>query len=292
MIASLTGYGRGEAGDDTLAYIAELRSVNNRYLELSTRLPRSLVSYEHEFRNALRGKVERGKVQLHIQENRAAQRESRFNVDASAARNLLDTLRELSAETGLEDDLTLSDLLPMLDSLAGDEDEELSKRKLTLALEALRNALSEFLENRRAEGANLDADFRQRLDLLEEITAKVETKSGENRAGQLEKLRERIERYVPSDKVDPGRLEQEVAYVIDRLDITEEIVRLGSHITLFREALDKGGAVGKKLNFILQEINREVNTIGSKASDGEVASWVVQAKEEVEKIREQVQNVE
>ena len=291
MIQSLTGFGRAEVEAGDLRFSVEIRSVNNRYLEVSTKLPRSLMAHENDFRTHLRGRVDRGKVNLFIQEARDSVRSTKLSFNGDAAVSLVANLRELAKRTDVKDDLSLGDLIHLLDWIEGENGDEDTKERFKLALKGVDAALDDFERMRAEEGANLKQDFLQRLDHLEDVVANVETKSEENRAGQLEKLRERIEKYVPAERVDEGRLEQEVAYIVDRLDITEEIVRLRSHNQLFRQAVEEGGSVGKRLNFILQEMNREVNTIGSKASDAEVASWVVEAKEELEKMREQVQNV-
>jgi uncharacterized protein (TIGR00255 family) len=211
--------------------------------------------------------------------------------DASAAKALVEGLGAVADETELENNLKLSDVVPLVDWFTGDEDPEEGQRRLETAIKGLDKAFDEFDRMREEEGGNLEKDFRERLKTLVEFVGKVESRSDDVKKAQLQKLRERIEKYVPSDKVDEGRLEQEVAYLLEKLDVTEEIVRLRSHVQLFEKALDEGGIVGKRLNFILQEMNREINTIGSKASDGEIASWVVAMKEEAEKIREQVQNV-
>lgn len=291
MIDSLTGFGRSEVEDGDLRYSVEIRSVNNRFLEISARLPRTLAAYEKEINGRIRSRVERGKINLSIQEARDSIRKNKLNFDSSAALNLVSSLQSLSEKTGLKNDLTLSNLTQMLEYVTGDDDEEVAKKRLALVIKGVDKALDEFERMRAEEGNNLERDFRERLTHLEKVVKKIHGKADENRAGALKKLHERIERYVAADQIDEGRLEQEVAYIIDRMDVTEELVRLQSHFQLFAKALDEGGSVGKRLNFILQEMNREVNTIGSKASDAEVASWVVEAKEELEKIREQVQNV-
>lgn len=291
MIVSLTGFGRSEVEDGDLRFSVEIRSVNNRFLEIGTKLPRSLVNQEMDLRNQVKNRVDRGKVNLFIQEDRTAVRQTKLNFDQASAKALADGLRDLAKTTGVKDDLTLSDLVHLMEWFTGDNGDEDSERRLMLAKKGIDAAFDDFDRMRAEEGENLEADFRQRLETILSVLGKVETKTGTVRESQLEKLRDRIERYVPSDQVDESRLEQEVAYILDRLDITEEIVRLRSHIQLFHKALDDGGSVGKRLNFILQEMNREINTIGSKCQDAETASWVVEMKEEAEKVREQVQNV-
>jgi uncharacterized protein (TIGR00255 family) len=185
----------------------------------------------------------------------------------------------------------LSALVPLADQLAPEESDEEAKRRLKVILAGLDDAIEDFNRMRSEEGANLEKDLRERCAKVSEALEYVQVRAHENRELQHQRMLERIEKYVPAEQVDVGRLEQEVAYLVDRLDVTEELVRLRSHVQLFLEALENKGEAGKRLNFILQEMNREVNTIGSKAQDAEVANHVVGMKEELEKMREQVQNV-
>ncbi|MBD3167830.1 YicC family protein [bacterium] len=291
MIRSLTGFGRAEVHDGDTVYQIELRSVNNRYLEVSTRLPRSLQPHETDLRNHLRTRLDRGKVHLGIAENRDSVRQSRLGFDGDAVGRLVDALREAGREHGLNDDLTLSALVPLADQLAPEESDDEAKRRLKVVLTGLDDAIEDFNRMRLEEGANLEADLRKRCAEVQARTKRVRERADANRELQHQRMKERIEKYVPSEQVDVGRLEQEVAYLVDRLDVTEELVRLDSHVQLFLEALDNENEAGKRLNFILQEMNREVNTIGSKAQDAEIAADVVSMKEELEKMREQVQNV-
>ncbi|HEX03692.1 MAG TPA: YicC family protein, partial [Bacteroidetes bacterium] len=277
--------------EDGQRYSVEVRSVNNRFLDISTRLPRTLLSLDADIRAMVKGKIERGKVNVLVEEPREDVQRSRLEIDMSAAKALVETLREVARQNEIEGDISLGDIANNLNLLSGSEDSGTAELRQGLILRGLKDAISNFNEMAASEGANLEADFQKRLSLLEGLSAEIKTRSAENRELSLQRIRERIEKYISHDKVDDNRLEQEVAYLVDRIDITEELVRLASHIDLFRKALKKGGLVGKRLNFILQEMNREVNTIGSKTIDGEIASWVVEAKEELEKLREQVQNV-
>ena len=291
MISSLTGYGSADVSDGDFRYLVEMRSVNNRFLDISLRVPRRLSAYENEFRNWLREKLERGKVFVQISEPRETIRNSRFDFDADAAGRIVESFRKLGSVMDLEDDLKLSDIVSISDWFEPDEDEQRTEKQFELALKGLDEALRDFEKMRREEGENLDVDFRQRLKRLAKLAEDIAANAEVNRDLQLKKLHKRLERYLPEDKLDAGRLEQEAAIQIDRIDITEEIVRMRSHIQLFSETLDRDSGVGKRLAFILQEMNREMNTIGSKAASAEITSAVVEAKEELEKMREQVQNV-
>ena len=291
MIESLTGFGRAEVADEELRYSVEIRSVNNRFLEINTRLPRSLVPFENEIRNRVKSKIQRGKVLVHISEARDSVRNNKFGFDLETSQDLVDRLREVGAELGLHDNLGLSDLIGLADWLAPQDDDKLGERRLKLAIQGMDNALLEFQKMRQEEGENLSSDMQKRVNMISELIEKIDLKADENRNELLDRLRERIEKYIPPEAVDQGRLEQEVAHLVDKIDITEEVVRMRSHDKLFNDALKSGGAVGKRLNFLLQEMNREVNTMGSKASATEITAWVVEIKEELEKMREQVQNV-
>lgn len=291
MIRSLTAFGRAEVESDGLRYSIEVRSVNNRFLDISTRLPRNLLALDSDIRNRVKNRIERGKVNVFVEEPREDVQKSRLEIDMVAAQELINSLREVAKRAHLTDDVTLRDIAFNLNMLSGSESEKIAQLRLKLVLDGLEQAIDLFDDMAAAEGANLEQDFLQRLNRMEEISREVETRAKENRELSLQRIHERIEKYLAQEKLDESRLEQEAAYLVDRIDITEELVRLRSHIDLFRQALDKGGLVGKRLNFILQEMNREVNTVGSKALDSEIATLVVEAKEELEKLREQVQNV-
>ncbi len=292
MISSLTGFGRAEVQDETLILSAEIKSVNSRFLEVSTRLSRSLQAFEPELRNLIRARLDRGKVTLHINEKKDPKASAKFSFDEEAASELVSALRELGSANDLNDDLGVGHLVQLKDWLEPSESEKLRAKRLELAKQVTNAVLDDMVAMRTEEGANLAEDLRTNLASITTLVDLVEERAAENRDGQLQKMRDRIEKYVPSDKIDPGRLEQEVAYIIDKIDISEEVVRMRSHIDLFSGTLDKGGSVGKRLNFLLQEMNREVNTMGSKSTFADSTSAVVDSKEALEKMREQVQNIE
>lgn len=291
MVFSQTGFGRASVQTDELVCEIELKSVNSRFFELAVHLPRSLSSYENEIRKAVQKRVQRGKVFLRIQESRASWKLNQLDLDESSTEKLLSRLRELGKKFDLEDDLALSHILGAVDLLSADEDRSISSGKMKSLLSGVDSAIDEFEKMRQQEGENLAEDLKQRVQVILDQVDIINKASGENREEQFKKLKERIETYIPKDSVDLGRLEQEVALMVDRLDITEELVRLKSHTTQFGEALENGGEIGKRLNFLLQEMNRESNTIGSKSGTSEVSTSVVTIKEELEKLREQVQNI-
>lgn len=292
MIASMTGFGRGRARAGDLIATVEMRSVNNRFCEVSTRLPRELNPRESEIQALIKQALDRGRINVQIQVERA-EPQLTMQVDEHAARGyarLLDTLR---IAAGLPDPVRLEHLLPFSDDLLVPADEETDDEALWAATSA---ALQEALDGLRAmrlqEGKALQTDLLERIASMRRELAHVEARAPERVREAREKLHERLAELLGDDRVDPERLEQEIAYLADKLDVTEECVRLRSHLQLFEEALRSDDPVGRKLNFLAQEINREVNTIGSKANDADVAHAAVRMKEELEKIREQVQNIE
>ncbi|MDP8207143.1 MAG: YicC/YloC family endoribonuclease [Candidatus Electryonea clarkiae] len=291
MIYSQTGFGCAEVNDDDLRFEVEIRSVNNRFLDINIRLPRSLYAYENDFRKRVKAKLERGKVLVHIAEAKDNLRKAMFKFDDDAVKSLVERIRNAGKAAGLRDDLGLSDLISISEWLEPVEGELLAEKRRALALDGLDKALDAFVNMSMKEGENLASDLGDRVHLISKRVEDISLKSDENRLTLLEQLKERIERYISNNSIEDNRLEHEVAILVDKLDITEEVVRMRSHNQLFLESLKKGGAVGKRLNFIIQEMGREVNTMGSKAAAPEITAWVVEIKEELEKMREQVQNV-
>ncbi|MDX1546063.1 MAG: YicC/YloC family endoribonuclease [Rhodothermales bacterium] len=294
MIASMTGFGRGSAHAHGITATVELRSVNNRFLDVSVRMPRSLAEHEADVQAALKDAFERGRITVAVQLEREADEEALpVAVNAPVARaygRLLERLREAA---GIETPVTLDQVLRYSDVLTtAEEPPEAAAEAWAVVREALADAMEALRTMRRQEGAALHADLTARLDALEATLEDVERRAPLRIEEARARLHERLRAVLDDARIDPDRLELEVALVADKLDVTEECVRLRSHLALFREALGGGEAVGRRLNFLTQEIHREVNTIGSKANDPQVAHLAVGMKEVVEKIREQVQNVE
>ena len=292
MLHSMTGFGRGVASADGTDVTVELRSVNGRYCEVTVRAPRSLAAHEAELQNRIKDALDRGKVNLSVQAQRASGT-APLRVDAAAAAaygRLLDEVRTaagLTEPVGLEHILKFSDVL--VASEEGDEEEAEGVWEATQA--ALADALEAMQAMRRQEGEALAADLRARLDAIEAELEIVEANAPARVEAARAVLHERIADVLGDERVDRDRLETEIALLADKLDVNEECVRLRSHLVLFREALDADEPVGRRLNFLAQEFNREINTIASKANDPGIAHRAVTMKEELEKIREQVQNV-
>lgn len=289
----MTGYGRSELSAGGMTVVAEIRSVNSRFFEIVTRLPRSLSVKENDIKELIRKKVVRGKLNLTISIEHENEEEIPMRINSAAARAYHKLLSELREAVNIKEPVTLDHLLKFSEILEIQEIENSDVKEWELAVQVLDAALSNLVSMRLKEGEELVRDLEMRLDstakLIEEINEDGGTRVNEERM----KIRERIAQLLEDPSViDEGRLELEVAIIADKLDVTEECVRFRSHIKFFHETMKKELGAGRKLGFLLQEMNREANTIGSKTSDAEIAHKVVTIKEELEKIREQLQNIE
>ncbi len=293
MIDSMTGFGRGQAEVGNVAVTVELRSVNNRFCEVSTRLPRSLSEYEAEVQARIKKAFSRGRITVQVQLDESAEASLPIAIDEDAVRAYTGLLNRLRAVAGISEPIRLEHLLQYSDifeaSNSNSDRAEAAWEATTIALD---QAIDEMRRMRRQEGTALLTDLEDRIRTIERLVDDVERRAPLRVEEARERLRSRLEDLLSDDRIDRARLETEVAILADRLDITEECVRLRSHLEMFRQALNSEHPEGRKLNFISQEINREVNTIGSKSNDAEIAHLAVQMKDELEKIREQVQNVE
>lgn len=291
MIASMTGYGRGETSSGGITISVELRTVNNRFLEVTARLPRTLSLRENEIKEIIRRRISRGKVNLVT----AAEREDNgtipITINAAAARSYFKLLSQLRKAVRVKEPVKLEHLLQFSEIFEQREVESTDEKEWKVLQAALDQALNGLETMRRNEGAELERDFRARIALLEEKLTRIESISKDQVPAERTRLRERIALLIEGP-LDEGRLEMEIALMADRLDVTEECVRFRSHNKFFLDALAAPDAAGRKLNFLIQEMNREANTIGSKSSVTEIAHIVVGMKEELERIREQVQNIE
>jgi uncharacterized protein (TIGR00255 family) len=292
MVTSMTGFGRGDASDGGLTAVVELRSVNSRYLEVSSRLPRSLSLRENEIKEILRRHVVRGKISVLVSLERNNGETGALRINPSTARSYYRLLSDLKKALKLRETIKLEHLLQFSDILEQEEGSTSDEAEWKVVRRALDAALVGFKQMRSQEGEELANDFRARIALLTKRLEEVEVISRGQVPRERERLRERVRQLMESDKLDEGRLELEIALLADRLDVTEECVRFRSHNKFFLEALQGEEAPGRRLNFLVQEMNREINTIGSKSSAQEIAHLVVGMKEELEKIREQLQNIE
>ena len=294
MVKSMTGYGRARETRNGRDITVEVRSVNNRYLDCSVKMPRAYIFAEDAVKSAVQRSVSRGKVDVFITVESLGAEESVVSVNEPLARAYiaaLERLRELG-DGAVKGKYAATDLARLPDVITvtkAEEDlEALSADLVAVAEDALRAHTA----MRLTEGKRLAADILGRLDTIEAITARVEARSPQTVAEYREKLLSRMQEVLQSASVDEARILTEAAIFADKVAVDEETVRLRSHIEQLRGMLSKGGAVGRKLDFLIQEFNREANTIGSKCSDLEIARHVVDIKAEIEKIREQVQNIE
>ena len=292
MIRSMTSYGRGQQLLHGRSITVEIRSVNHRYFEFSCRTPRGCAFLEDRLKRTLQQAISRGKVEVSLTLQTVESRGGAVAVDHALAGQYLTALRALAAEYNLTDDLTLSTVarLPDLFTVCrGEEDEE---ELAADVLSVLQEALDRFVAMREAEGERLRADVLSRLFTLEEHLAFVEERSPQTVAEYRARLTAKLNELLGGAVADEARILTEAAIVADRLAVDEETVRLHSHIAQLRGILDCAEPVGRKLDFLVQEMNRETNTIGSKCSDTAIAGHVVEMKSEIEKIREQIQNIE
>jgi uncharacterized protein (TIGR00255 family) len=292
MISSMTGYGHGEASGEGITAIAEVRSVNSRYFEVNTRLPRSLSLRENDVREIVRAKAGRGKINVVVSIERESGDAIPLKINKSAAKSYIALLNDLRKTSGIKEKVTLDHLLKFSEVIEAGELESADEKEWAVAEKALGSALDEMRLMRQKEGNELRKDLESRIQSLERKIELVEGLSKESIPEQRDRLRERVQQLLTNGTVDENRLELEIAFLADKLDVTEECVRFRSHNKFFLEALINEESAGRKLNFLVQEMNREANTIGSKAANATVAHHVVDIKEELEKIREQLQNVE
>ena len=294
MIKSMTGYGKAEwTGEDGRTLIVEIRSVNHRYGEISIRLPRHCYHLEQEVKKTVAERLKRGKIEVSIQEDKAGGATVAPTLNLALARGYLEAFRTLKEELALEGEPTLPLVAAQRDVFVMREEAAAGEEELQgMLLATVRHAVSVHEEMRKREGVALLEDFLARRAVLTRLMEQIEKRAPTVVAEHAIRLRERLRQLLGDTTLDEARLFQEVALMADRSDISEEIVRFMSHHQQVDEALTCGEPVGRKMDFLLQEMNREVNTIGSKANDGPLASLVVELKAELEKIREQVQNIE
>ena len=292
MTKSMTGYGRASETIDGMAITVEIKSVNHRYFEFSSRTPRSYGFLDEKLKSYIQSRVSRGKVECYVQIDSLEEAQVEVLLNASMAQGYLQAFRELSERFGVENDVSVSTLARYSDLFslhkAPADEEKIWNAVQTVAQEAT----DRFVEMRLREGEKLTADILSRADTILEHVAFIEQRSPETVREYNEKLLSRMQTILESTQIDKQRILLEAAIYADKVAVAEETVRLRSHIDQLREFFASHEAVGRKLDFLVQEINREANTIGSKAQDVEIARRVIDIKAEVEKIREQIQNIE
>jgi len=292
MILSMTGYGAAEGESRGLKLSVELKSVNNRYLDIAVRMPRTFFFAEEGVKAAIQGRVSRGKVDVFINVDSSGAENMAVAVNAVLARGYAAALKNIAELCGAKEDLSASVIARFPDVLTVEKPETDSEGFTADLEKILTAALDAFDAMRRREGEALRADIESRLCLIEELVARIGARSPETVKEYRERLYARMVEVLGTVGVEEQRILQEAAVYADRVAVDEELVRLGSHIAQARKMLKEGSPVGRKLDFLIQEFNREANTCGSKCADGEIARVVVDLKAEIEKIREQVQNIE
>lgn len=292
MLKSMTGYGKGEATAEQGTFTVEIRSVNHRYGEVSVRMPRGFMALENEVKRAVSAQLKRGKIDVSVQWEEALAGESLPRIDTALARAYFATFNHLAGELGLLGQVPLSLVIAQKGVLREGSTTLTEDDYRDQLLSAVQGAVTAMDAMRTREGEALGADLAARRVQVAEWTALIRERTPAVVIEYRQKLKARLEQLLEGTEMDEARLAQEVALMADRCDVTEELVRLASHFTQFDEALRLPEPVGRKLDFLMQEMNREVNTIGSKSSDAEITSLVIRIKAEMEKMREQVQNIE
>ncbi|MFB2020254.1 YicC/YloC family endoribonuclease [Pseudoflavonifractor sp. P01025] len=292
MVKSMTGYGRAEETLNGCTITVELRSVNNRYLDCNVRMPRLYLFAEETIKSRVQNTISRGKVDVFVTLDSTGGEQVQVSVNQPLADGYYAALTQLAERYGLSKDISVSLLSRFPDVLLAEKAEEDVEQRAQDICSVLDRALADFDQMRTREGARLEADVLSRAARIEELVGKVEERSPQTVAEYRAKLEARMNEVLSNTQLDPARILTEAAIFADKVAVDEETVRLRSHIGQLRHMLEQGGATGRKLDFLIQEFNREANTIGSKCSDIDIARHVVDIKAEIEKIREQVQNIE
>ncbi len=292
MVRSMTGYGRETAESENWSVTVEMKSVNNRYLDLSIKMPKPYYSLEDAIKKEIGGVLRRGHVDVYVTVDEIGETKPSIAVDTALAKEYCRAIREIAAAVDLPYQVSLKEIASYSGVLTAQKEEsDLDELWETMVI-AVRGSLKQLFDMRVIEGEKLAADIASRMHILAEIREKIAVRSPLVVADYREKLTNRMAEILGEVEIDRDKILSEAAFFADKADIAEELARLLSHFEQFGADLAKDEPVGRKLDFILQEINREVNTIGSKANDTEISHLVIEAKGELEKIREQVQNFE
>ena len=292
MIKSMTGFGRCEFTDEKRKFTVELKSVNHRYLDVNIKMPKKLNFFESSIRALLKEYIERGKVDVYITYEDYTEDNYALKYNSALAAQYLDYLNSMAEEFGLENDIRVSNLSRYPDVLVMEE-QDVDEKELWDGLErALRGACEQFVASRIKEGENLKVDLIDKLDHMISYVDFIEKRSPQIMEEYHRRLEDKIKEILGDRQMDDGRIATEVTIYADKVCVDEETVRLRSHINTTKETLLEGGSIGRKLDFIAQEMNREANTILSKANNIEISDTVINLKTSIEKVREQIQNIE
>lgn len=292
MIESMTGFGRCEVSNEDYKISVEMKSVNHRYLDLGIKMPKKFNAFEADIRSLLKGGIQRGKVDIYITCETFSDKALSLNYNEALAREYMDIFAKMSSQFAIENDVKVSALSRYPEVITAEQSEEDEEELWMLLKEALEGALEKFVEQRIKEGEHLKNDLIMKLDSMTAWVTEIEKRSPQIISEYRVRLEDKVKEFLEGSGIDENRIAAEVTLFADKICVDEETVRLRSHIKTMKDALIKGGAVGRKLDFIAQEMNREANTILSKANDMSVSGTAIDLKTEIEKVREQIQNIE
>ncbi len=292
MIKSMTGFGRSVYENEGREYLIEIKSVNNRFSDINIKMPRSFNYLEEKIKKEVLKSVTRGKVDVYITFNNNSDKGKTIKLNTEIAKLYIDELKKLSKEADIIDNINIMDISKFPDVLnikMEEDSEEIIEKELMIALD---EAIKSFIDMREKEGSKIKQDFENRIEIISEKVEQISNISTGLVEEYIVKLETRIKELLKTDVIDQTRLAQEVVIYSDKCSVQEELTRLRSHIAQFLNLTNENTAIGKKLDFLIQEMNRETNTIGSKANNLDITNLVVDVKTELENIREQVQNIE
>jgi uncharacterized protein (TIGR00255 family) len=286
----MTGFGRGEAETNLGKIVIEARAENHRFLDINFQLPEAIFAIEPALSQIAKNVILRGKVRIMIAAEGLKNKPSTINIEL--AKESRKALEKLKKELGIKEKTKLEHVLMIKEFFSSEEKTKFGKEHYSKIEEAMREAIKNLDEMRKSEGKKLEKDLKLRIQKAEDLTERIESKREDFIRDFSAKLRERMKEILEDIQIDETRLYQEAAFLAERSDITEEIVRLKAHINKFKDTMSKNGSIGRELDFLLQEINRESGTISAKSKDAEVSHFILELRSEMEKIREQVQNIE
>lgn len=293
MAISMTGFGRGEFKNDNYHFLVECKTINHKYCDINVRLPRKISFLEDKIRNYVKNFVKRGRVDLYIKLDLIGSEDVNLKFDDKLATQYVNILKEIKDKFDLQDDISVMNVAKFPEIVKCEEKEEDEDLYWSMLKEALDMSMEKLTQMRKEEGEKLAIDTIERCDILANLIDEIEKYSNTVVDEYREKLNSRISEILENPSIiDENRLAQEVAIFADKSSITEEIVRFRSHIEQLRKTVEKNDSIGRKIDFLIQEMNREVNTTGSKSSNINITNLVVEVKSELEKIREQIQNIE
>jgi uncharacterized protein (TIGR00255 family) len=293
MLISMTGYGKAELLEKGSKYFVEVRSVNSRYSEISLKCPKYIYSREYEIRDIVKQKISRGKVNLLIMKDESDNSNHEVSLDTDGLKQQVSIIKEIRKKIGSKEKIKLDHVLAFSEYYIKDNEDAVDEEEFKMVCGLINKALDEMIDMKKREGSFLEKDILERITQIENETEAI-IELGRSRVAEEKRIfGEKLGSFLTDRSIiDDKRLEFEIMLLIEKMDITEECVRLNSHLEFFRDSVNSPENVGRRLNFLLQEMNREINTIASKASDANISQKVSLLKEELEKIREQIQNIE